>query len=319
MNMLHHFRLPAAIFLGSLCLTLIIIATGLDVILAHQAVLLKGDWAWFWRQHAAWPLIIVSTGALVFLIIPPCRRRWPALRHLAVVWLLTALLGGGLLNQVILQELADRPRPRDTILAQDAPPAGLSGHSFPSGHATLGFMFMTPYFVWRSSRRRWAYVFLAGGLLAGGFVGLARMALGAHYLTDLIWAGVIVALSAWFFDRYLPRRDVPTWLTLGILLVALLALVLGNRFKLNLAYQQPFEQVELPCRLTMIQPTDNTDTAPSVQIRLTGYGAPLSQLLLYADEGTVRLQRWRGLYHGLSCEGEVRLGRAGTFPAAKNP
>lgn len=298
--MLHEFRLPVSIFLGGLVLLLLLIPTGLDAYIAETVIVLKGDWAWFLRQHAALPMTLISLAALGFLLLPWIRRRFPETRHLAVVWLLTMLLGGGLLNQVIVQEVVDRPRPRESVLVADEGAARLSGHSFPSGHATLGFMFMAPFFVWRHARPLWARFALISGLLAGLVVGLARMALGAHYLTDILWAGIIVAISAWFFNRYIPRKDVPTWLTLGILLTAVGALILGNRFDVTLRYNVPFQRVDLPCDLE-----EQSGDEHLVSVHVEGYGAPLSQLLLYADDGVVKLQRWRGLYHSLSCEGTV--------------
>lgn len=83
----------------------------------------------------------------------------------------------------------------------DAAPAGIPpGHCFPAGHATAGFSLMAFHFVGWSWQRptlsRWG---LALGVLAGLGLGFARVAQGAHFLSHVLWSGllcwiVIVAL-----------------------------------------------------------------------------------------------------------------------------
>ena len=124
------------------------------------------------------------------------------------------------------------------------------------------------------------------------------MVAGAHYASDVLWAGVIVLISAAVFMALIRKnRDVPTWLTLSVLLTAALSVVLGNSFNVELKIPENYKTIDLSCL------TSAHAVGEPVGVDLKGYGAPLSNLKLYVDEeGTLKLQRWRGLYHSLSCE-----------------
>jgi membrane-associated PAP2 superfamily phosphatase len=288
----------------SVFLTLLLAPTGLDAWLAQKVYQPQSNWAWWMRQYAPWPAYGASFAALFFLLLPPLRRRWPRGRQLAAVWLVTIVVGGGVLNQVIMQEVVERPRPRESVLVEDTgTPAVLKGHGFPSGHATAGFIFAVPFFIWRRQKPRLAYTFLLAGLAGGAFVGYARMVAGAHFASDVLWAGTLVLVTALLTAAaYRGQRDIPTWLTAGLLLFALLCLILFNKFQLQLSWRgETLGAVNLPCRNFEVV----TGSTPQVTVDLTGYGAPLSTLTLYEQEGTVQLQRWRGLYHSLACK--VRL------------
>jgi membrane-associated PAP2 superfamily phosphatase len=56
----------------------------------------------------------------------------------------------------------------------------------------MGFYLMAPAFVLYRRRTGWAAAFLLFGLIAGGTIGLARMAAGAHFASDIVWAGGFV-------------------------------------------------------------------------------------------------------------------------------
>jgi undecaprenyl-diphosphatase len=143
----------------------------------------------------------VTLGAAFFFA---WSRRW----H----WLLALVLvvpGGALLNE--LMKLAFQ-RARPTF---DNPILALQSYSFPSGHAmaaTLLYGFLAAFVVqvveaWRC---RAVVVLVAGGLVA--VVGLSRMYLGAHYVSDVlaaISAGVVwlvLCLSALETLRYRRAR-----------------------------------------------------------------------------------------------------------------
>ncbi len=90
--------------------------------------------------------------------------------------------GAQLLNNV-LKDLFQRTRP--------APVAGLipaQAFSFPSGHAMVAaaFYLFLAYLGWRLLRG-WRQVAFTGTLLALILaIGLARLYLGVHYLTDVV-------------------------------------------------------------------------------------------------------------------------------------
>ena len=64
------------------------------------------------------------------------------------------------------------------------------GKSFPSGHATVGFLPFGMWFVLRFSQPVLAQVFLWSGLFGGLCIGWMRVAAGAHFASDVLWAGL---------------------------------------------------------------------------------------------------------------------------------
>lgn len=75
----------------------------------------------------------------------------------------------------------------------DAVPADLSpGHCFPAGHASTGFCLMAFYFAARAfDSRLWAGIGLAGSIVLGLALGLGRVAQGAHFLSHVLWSGLV--------------------------------------------------------------------------------------------------------------------------------
>ncbi len=111
---------------------------------------------------------------------------WVRGRRNGAVWLVVTIASGWLLSAVV-KELVQRARPE----IADALMAG--GYSFPSGHALNSMLFaacmvvlFNPYLPGRRRVGQWA--------VAGAFVllvGLDRIALGVHYISDVLAAWVI--------------------------------------------------------------------------------------------------------------------------------
>lgn len=64
--------------------------------------------------------------------------------------------------------------------------------AFTSGHVACGFFFVSLMLL--DPRRRWRWI--ATGLLAGSLVSLARMSVGAHWLSDALWALPITLIAS---------------------------------------------------------------------------------------------------------------------------
>jgi lipid A 4'-phosphatase len=113
-------------------------------------------------------------------------------------------LGPGLLVNGILKEHVHRPRPvqiREFGGRLDfQPPDRLAGPcprncSFPSGEAAAGFWLAAPASLAPLPLRP---ILMATALLFGTATGLLRVAAGAHFLSDVLYGGLItLAVIAW--------------------------------------------------------------------------------------------------------------------------
>ncbi|WP_406341357.1 phosphatase PAP2 family protein [Streptomyces sp. NBC_00648] len=144
-----------------------------------------------------------GTGALPYLLAVgagllagrDARQRLCAAAGALAVLALGQAVRYGVMNAVA------RPRPAMADWATHA-----SGHSFPSGHATTAAL-TAGLLVWGvTARSRSASAHLTAGLILlwGAAVGLSRVYLGVHWLTDV--------LGGWLFAA--------VWLTLGTLVTA---------------------------------------------------------------------------------------------------
>jgi membrane-associated PAP2 superfamily phosphatase len=132
-------------------------------------------------------------------------------RRQAMFIILLLALGPGLLINGILKEHLGRPRPNELVdfggdyhfvpIGQSGP-AG-ENSSFPSGHASIAFFVMAPWFIYRQRKPFRAYFFLWSGIAFGLAVGFARIMQGGHFLSDVLWAGGLVYITgeilAWVF------------------------------------------------------------------------------------------------------------------------
>lgn len=188
---------------------------------AHQAF--QGSaWLWVWVMYewsplAARALVVTAMAALALTLV------WPRLlpRHWvrrATALVLVAALGVGVLVHNVLKDNWGRPRP---VLTQDfggvhpfqpaLQPTDLCPRncSFVSGHAAGGFMLLAIGLL-GSRRTRWRW--WSAGVLAGSTIGLARIAAGGHYLSDIVfsllalWALAIALRELWLRMALLRRR-----------------------------------------------------------------------------------------------------------------
>ncbi len=130
-------------------------------------------------------LIISEMGAQVLLVIGAgvgiyfaLRRKWLRLG----VWV-AALLGGEALNALLKVWIA---RPRPTFAD---PLATALYFSFPSGHAMMSLITygLLAYFLFIGLKSAWLRVPITAALTVLIFlIGLSRIYLGVHYLTDVI-------------------------------------------------------------------------------------------------------------------------------------
>jgi membrane-associated phospholipid phosphatase len=127
--------------------------------------------------------VIWLLGALLLALFA-WQQRWGAAVLLLVV------VGGAQLMNNVLKASFQRARPipvTSIIVAQQ--------YSFPSGHAMMSAAFYAflAYLVWRLVDGAWRWVMLIGLALLVLAIGVSRIYLQAHYLTDVL-AGYVAGL-----------------------------------------------------------------------------------------------------------------------------
>lgn len=159
-------------------------------------------------------LSAAALGALSLSFLASRARIW---RRRAIFIIVSMLIGPGLIVNICLKDHWGRPRPEQVkefggqlnFQPLFVKGAGGQGHSFPSGHASIAFEFLVFYFIWRR-RRLWAFTALASGLGLGLMMSVARMAAGAHFLSDVLWSGGITYMVSWvlyYFVFRIPEHE----------------------------------------------------------------------------------------------------------------
>jgi membrane-associated phospholipid phosphatase len=126
-------------------------------------------------------------GVVLFLLVLffVWKRWWPSL-----VTLIVAVPGGMLLNELV-KVLVHRHRP-----FVDGPFVDWSGYSFASGHtigATLLYGQLLLFVLPALKARQWRVLTVCSAALLIALVGFTRIALGAHFLTDVL-AGILFGI-----------------------------------------------------------------------------------------------------------------------------
>ena len=160
-------------------------------------------WKWLYDYGVipAWVLALPALFLGVASIFKVSLRR-----HQRVAWFLVLVMaiGPGLLVNTVFKQNWGRPRPRDVVElggqraflpVWEKGPSPDWGNSFASGHAATAFYIAAPFFLLRRRHRNRALVWLAAGLVYGALMGVARIAQGAHFLSDIVWAAGFVWLT----------------------------------------------------------------------------------------------------------------------------
>jgi len=151
----------------------------------------------YWTKYAVLLLIFMLAGMLCLSFLEQeLRPRRRLLMFLVLAMTLAPLA------VTILKTFTDRPCPWDLVdfggttpythLFDSRGASHAPGRCFPAGHAATGFSLLAFFFTAHYERRRIkARIALVAGLLAGLLLGLGRIAQGAHFVSHVLWSGLV--------------------------------------------------------------------------------------------------------------------------------
>jgi undecaprenyl-diphosphatase len=170
-------------------------AARLNSLIAGDAALVTVVKAVTWLGSGGVLWTVVGVASIVLAI----RRRW----RLAIYLLVTG--AGAIVLDPILKSLVGRLRP---VVAH--PIAHGTGDSFPSGHSLGSIVCYGAILLvfLPAARGRWRTAFITGIVALVALIGISRILLGVHYLSDVIgaWAIGITWLGVTAFAFELTRR-----------------------------------------------------------------------------------------------------------------
>jgi lipid A 4'-phosphatase len=165
---------------------------------------------WIYARDPLWALLydygeIPGIVLAVFAFAGYVAARWgKAPKRYAkpfLVIVLTVILGPGLLVNGILKNYWGRTRPHDVAAFGGYEPYGTvsqplgpaAGKSFSCGHCSMGYSFASgvAFFPYHPVL---GIGCLVGGIAFGTLLGVARMAQGGHFPSDVLWSGILVLM-----------------------------------------------------------------------------------------------------------------------------
>lgn len=160
--------------------------------------------------HYATPLLSRALAVIyLFLLVIWFITRWSPkfLPPLATLYLLATLVIGSGVVIAGVKEVVGRARPDEIVEFHGqkhfSRPLTISGQctkncSFPSGHAAVGFYFLSFSFL----SVRYRKPIFAAGFAFGCIVALSRIMMGKHYLSDVVSSGYLVYLTSFVLYHY---------------------------------------------------------------------------------------------------------------------
>ncbi len=249
------------------------------------------------------PALLLVIGSIVAYLLSFSKPKLAVNRRSYIYLALCLAIGPGLIVNTLLKDQWGRPRPRELVqfggTEQYERPLQIDpesdGKSFPCGHATMGYYFFALALVIRKRKRVLSALVLISAAVYGSLIGLARMAQGGHFLSDVIWAGALIYFVSYFlyliFNPDIPRIPAPPvklagWkklLMLILLLVIIFAVSLATPYsrkhspKLDeLLQDRDYYNLHLDAKSILLEVniTDSTGFTAESQ----GFGAPGSKL-----------------------------------------
>ena len=157
-------------------------------------------------------LLLVAVG--IFWLLLFRRPLWRLDRKALIFVVVSTVAGPGLFANTLFKDHWGRARPAQTEMfggAHRFTPAPLPATEcdrncgFVSGHAALAFSLVALAFLLPSGRPR--RLGIVAALSFGALVGLGRIAQGAHFLSDVVYAGLLVYVTTFLLYRWIVVRD----------------------------------------------------------------------------------------------------------------
>lgn len=207
-------RAILALLASGVVATVVVQLTGWDLAIsgrfyvpggAHDGWAFARDQPWkFLYDFGEYPPVILAFAAVWLYRAAQSDRIRRLYAKPCLVVILTMALGPALLVNGILKHDWGRPRPSDIsafggssqYLPVWQPGKPGDGKSFTCGHCSGGFA-MVSAAAFGGIHPILGLIALIGGVVFGVLLGIARIVQGGHFLTDVIWSGVLVlALAA---------------------------------------------------------------------------------------------------------------------------
>ena len=190
------------IYAGSFALLLVLVWNGetntIDTALRNWALSLNTPTTVMIWEGVSFMGSVGILGSLTFLTMSlfAMRRRWQAVRHIAFA------MGGAVGLDTIVKWIVHRPRP-DEVYAHTLP----ATYSFPSGHAlySLTFYISIAILTSRHTSGNLSRAIWCAAVVMFTLIGISRIFLGVHYVTDVLGGYLIAAL--WLVFISVPAAD----------------------------------------------------------------------------------------------------------------
>lgn len=275
-------------------------------------------------QYSVLPALILGLiglfgylGGILFRKLRPWRKIYLYLFAVLIV-------GNGILANALFKSFWGRPRPAQVNEfggTQNFEPClwidlASYGKSFPCGHATMGFYFFALALLLKGLARQLCIAFAIG---FGALIGLSRLSYGGHFLTDVVWAAILMWLVAlglyhlleipkqWRYEERPPRSKGEArrqrWVRL--VLMPLVFVVLGlaatrsprdKTDSLSLATATPTMVLKLDLRGTVKFQSSSITSELIFKTRGQGFGFPKTKLHLKSEA----LANGTRVYHNVS-------------------
>jgi membrane-associated PAP2 superfamily phosphatase len=157
----------------------------------------------FIYDYAQLPAFILFGLSLLVLLAGTVVKSLKVYRRQTLFLVLLLIIGPGLLINVLLKDNHGRARPREVIEFGGNYEFGQiwergetgKNSSFPSGHSSVGFYMIAPWFLLRRQKQSQGLAWLVGGIGFGSLIGTARILQGGHFLSDVLWSGGLVYIT----------------------------------------------------------------------------------------------------------------------------